>query len=119
MSSASGHQLCFLRPRVPCATGHFAASAAVWSLSVTADAAPATSFSMFILSFELEHLAGRPPGRAPGAQPAENQFAFAKHTLAERGRWRPGHVIPLHVLYFAAAVADEVVMPHAFRIKSR
>src|ERR1035438_8399224 len=39
--------------------------------------------------------------------------------FAERGCGRPGHVIPLQILDIAAAVADEVVMPRAFRIKSR
>jgi len=34
-------------------------------------------------------------------------------------RSRPGHVVPLHILNLAAAVADEVVMPHALRIKAR
>ena len=62
---------------------------------------------------------GSPPGRALGTQPPENEFAFAKHTFIERGRGRPGHVIPVHVLDIAAAVADEMVMPNAFRIKSR
>src|SRR5437868_2342309 len=120
MSRASGHHSRFLRPRAPCATGHFAAPARVWSLLATAAAASVTSFSiLFILSYELEYLAGSAPGRAFGAQPPQNEFAFAKHPLAERGYGRPGHVIPVHVLDIAAAVADEMVMPHAFRIKSR
>ena len=53
------------------------------------------------------------------AESPENEFAFAKHPLAERARGRPGHVVPLDVLDLAAAVADEVVMPHAIQIESR
>jgi len=49
----------------------------------------------------------------------ENEFAFAKNPLTEGAGGRPGHAVPLHVLNIAAAVADEVVMPHAFRIESR
>src|SRR5437868_13126318 len=120
MSRASGHHSRFLRPRAPCATGHFAAPARVWSLLATAAAASVTSFSiLFILSYELEYLAGSAPGRALGAQPPENEFAFAKHPLAERGRGRPEHVIPVHILDIAATVADEVVMANAFGVESR
>src|ERR1700682_5190361 len=53
------------------------------------------------------------------AESPENEFAFAKNPLTEGARSRPGHVVPLNVLNIAAAVADEVVMPHAFRIESR
>jgi len=56
---------------------------------------------------------------APRAEPPENEFAFAKSPLTERARRRPGHVVPLHVLNTAAAVADKVMMPRAFRIESR
>ncbi len=42
-----------------------------------------------------------------------------KNPLTEGARGRPGHLAPLNVLNIAAAVADEVVMPHAFRIESR
>jgi len=56
---------------------------------------------------------------ALGAESPENQFAFAKNPLTEGARGRPGHVVPLEVLNLAAAVANEVVMPHAFRIESR
>src|SRR5438874_4822341 len=120
MSSASGHQSRFLRPRAPCATGHFPAAATVWSLLATGAAASVPSFCISLsFPFESEYLAGSAPRRALGAQPPKNEFAFAKHPLAERGRVRPGHVIPVHVLDVAAAVADEVVMPYAFRIESR
>src|ERR1051325_710539 len=120
MSRASGHQSRFLRPRAPCATGHFAAPATVSSLWVPATAASVTCFSMcFILSFELESLSGSAPRRAPGTQSPENEFAFAKHPFAERACRRPRHVIPVHVLDIAATVTDEVMMPHAFRIKPR
>src|SRR5689334_3407982 len=120
MSRASGHQSRFLRPRAPCATGHFAASATVWPLLATAAAASTTSFPI-CLSFypflRIRILSGSP--RALGAQPPENEFALAKHPFAKRGCGRPGHVIPVHVLDIAAAVADEMVMLHAFRIKAR
>src|SRR5208283_3049664 len=63
------------------------------------------------------------PGNAPRstlrAEPAEDKFAFAKNALTESARSRLGHVVPLHVLYIATAVADEVVMPDTFRIKAR
>src|SRR5258708_39477927 len=62
---------------------------------------------------------GSAPGSALGAEPPENQFAFAKNPLTERPRRGPGHVIPLQVLYMAAVIADEMVMRHAFRIESR
>src|ERR1051326_4155526 len=119
MSRASGHQSRFLRPRAPCATGHFEAPATVCPLVATFAAASVTSFSM-CLSFPSNlSFCGSAPGRALGAQSPENEFAFAKHPLAERGCGRPGHVIPVHVLDLAAAIADEMVMPHTFRIKSR
>lgn len=53
------------------------------------------------------------------AQTPKNELAFAKHPLAERRCGRPGHVVPVHVLHIAAAVTDEVVMPHAGCVKSR
>src|ERR1700686_1617400 len=53
------------------------------------------------------------------AQPPKNELAFANNPLPERARGRPGHVVPVHVLNIAAAVADEVVMPHVFRIEAR
>ena len=52
--------------------------------------------------------------RAPG-----NEFAFAKNPLTEGARGRPGHIVPLHVLNIAAAIADEMVMAHAFGVESR
>jgi hypothetical protein len=67
----------------------------------------------------LRNLTGSAPQSALGAEPPENEFAFAKNTLTEGARSGPGHVVPLDVLNVAAAVADEVVMPHAFRIESR
>jgi hypothetical protein len=59
------------------------------------------------------------PWSAPGAEPPENEFAFAQNPFTERARGRLGHVVPLNVLNIPAAVADEVVMPHTFRIESR
>jgi len=52
------------------------------------------------------------------AEPAENELAFANNSLTERTRGRPGHVVPLHVLNIAAAVADEVMMLHALCIEA-
>ena len=66
-----------------------------------------------------EHLYRKRAAGALRAEPPENEFAFAKNPLTEGARSRLGHVVPLHVLDIAAAVADEVVMPHAFRIESR
>src|SRR5580692_4497363 len=63
-------------------------------------------------------LTGSAPQSALRAEPPENEFAFAKNPLTERARGRPGHVVPLEVLNIAAAVADKVVVSHAFRIKS-
>jgi len=59
------------------------------------------------------------PRSAFRADPAENEFAFAKNPLTEGAGGRPGHVVPFHILNIAAAVADEVVMQHALRIESR
>ena len=67
----------------------------------------------------LRHLTGSAPRSALGAQPAENEFAFAKNPLTKGARGRLGYVAPFNVLDIAAAVADEVVMPYAFRIESR
>src|SRR5438552_4313502 len=64
-------------------------------------------------------LTGSAPRSALRTEPPENEFAFAKNPLTEGARARPGYVVPLHVLNIAAAVANEVVMPHAFRIESR
>src|SRR5581483_32194 len=120
MSRASGHQSRFLRPRAPCATGHFPAPAAVWPLVAGAVAASFISFSI-CLSFlsSSNHLTGSAPWRAVGAEPPKNQLAFAKHALAERGRGRRGNLVPVHIFDIAAAVTDEVVMRHALGIKSR
>src|ERR1700722_11113096 len=71
------------------------------------------------LSHAASKLTGSAPRRALRAEPAENEFAFAKHALTEGPRGGPGHVVPLEVLNLVAAVADEVVMSRASRIKSR
>ncbi len=52
-------------------------------------------------------------------QPPENQFTFAKNPPAQGARSRLRHVVPGDVLNCPAAVADEVVMPHACRIEAR
>src|SRR5579872_6327154 len=67
----------------------------------------------------LRHLTGIVTRSALRAEPAENELAFPKNPLTERARGRSRHVVPLNILNIAAAVADEVVMPHAFRIESR
>jgi hypothetical protein len=59
------------------------------------------------------------PASTLRTEPAENEFTFAKNPLAQGARARPGHVVPLHILNIAAAVADKVVVPHAFRIEAR
>jgi len=51
------------------------------------------------------------------AEAPENEFAFAKNPLVERTGGGLGQLIPIDVLNDAAAVADEVVMPRAFRIE--
>src|SRR4051812_11457215 len=103
MSKASGHQSRFPCPRALWATGHFAPPAKSWSFGWVGEEASVLCFSIcFILSWQSELLPGRTPGRAPGTQSAENEFAFAKHTLAERGCGGPGHVIPVNVLDIAA-----------------
>jgi hypothetical protein len=67
----------------------------------------------------LRHLTGSVSRSALRADSPENELAFAKNPLTERTRGRLRHVVPLDVLNIAAAVANEVVMPHAFRIESR
>src|SRR3982074_3228769 len=64
-------------------------------------------------------LTGSAPRSALGAEPPQNEFAFAKNPLTEGARARPGHVIPCDALNIAAAVADDVVMLRAFGIESR
>ena len=59
------------------------------------------------------------PRGAPGAQPAENQFTFAKNAFPKRAGSRPGHFVPIDVLNVATTVADEMVMPHAFGVEAR
>src|SRR5689334_7226061 len=117
MSRASGHQSRFPRARGPCATGHLPLLAAACSLPVAA--VSVVCFSICLSFPWIEALAGSAPGSAFGAQPPKNEFAFPKHPLAERGGRRPGHVVPVHVLDTAAAVAEEVVMRHALRVEAR
>jgi hypothetical protein len=50
-------------------------------------------------------------------EPAKNEFAFADNPLTKKPRRRSGQLIPLHVLNIPTAVADEMVMPHAFGIE--
>src|SRR3974377_767230 len=66
-----------------------------------------------------EQLTGSVPRSALRAEPAENEFAFAKNAFTKGARGRPGHVVPRPVLNITAAVADEVVMPHTFCVESR
>ena len=71
------------------------------------------------MSFEIECLAEIVLRSAVRAEPPENEFPFANNPHAEGARGRLGNVEPLNVLDIAALVADEVVMPHPFRIESR
>jgi hypothetical protein len=54
--------------------------------------------------------------RALCAKSAENDFALAQDSFAEVARGGVGHVVPLDVFDFAAAIADEVMMAHAFGV---
>jgi hypothetical protein len=70
-------------------------------------------------SSEIQHASSL--GASPSAlrtEPSENEFAFANNSLTEGARGRVGHVKPFHVLNIAAAVANEMVMPHASGIES-
>jgi hypothetical protein len=58
------------------------------------------------------------PASAPGAESAENEFALPQDPLTKGACGGSRHVEPIHVLHPAAAIADEVVMTHAFRIES-
>jgi len=86
-------------------------------LAIAADALADARFTRHTRA--LRRLTGSAPRSALRAEPPENEFAFAKNPLTEGARGRPGHVVPIHILNIAAAVANEVVMPHAFRIESR
>jgi hypothetical protein len=57
--------------------------------------------------------------RASGAKSSENEFAIANDPLTQGALGWLGHVVPLYVLNISAAVADEVMMQHAFHIESR
>ena len=53
------------------------------------------------------------------AESPENEFTFTNNPLAEGAPGRLGEVVPIKVLNIAAAVADEMVVLHAFGIESR
>ena len=57
--------------------------------------------------------------RASGAKSAEYELAIANDPLTQRALAWLGHVVPLYVLNISAAVADEVMMQHAFGVESR
>ena|SRR5579871_467196 len=59
------------------------------------------------------------PASTPRTEPSKNQFALANKPLTERTGHRLGHVIPIQIFDIAAAVANEVVMPHAFGVETR
>src|SRR6516225_2458032 len=63
-------------------------------------------------------LTGNAPRSALRAEPPENELAFAKNPLTQGSRGRLRHVVPIDILHIAAAVADEMVMAHAFGIES-
>ena len=52
------------------------------------------------------------------AESSKNKLAFTNNSLTEGTRGRLGHVVPIDVFNAAAAVADEVVVAHAFQIES-
>ncbi len=54
-----------------------------------------------------------------GAEPPENYFVPSQNPLAESAGSRLPHVVPLQIFDVAAAIADEVVMTHAFSVESR
>jgi hypothetical protein len=66
----------------------------------------------------LRHFTASVPWSALCTKSAKDQFAFADNTFTDGFRSGPGHVVPLEVLDIAAAVADKVVMPHAFGIEA-
>src|ERR1035441_8724896 len=78
-----------------------------------------TNYEPIPVSARLRHLTGSVPRSALRAEPPENEFAIANNPLTEGARGGPGHIVPLNILNIAAAVADEVVMPHALRVESR
>jgi hypothetical protein len=53
------------------------------------------------------------------AKTAKNKLAFADNPISEKTRGGLRHIAPIHVLDITAAVANEVVMPLAFRIETR
>jgi hypothetical protein len=57
--------------------------------------------------------------RASGAKSTKNEFAIANDPLTQGALGWLGHVVPLYVLNIPAAIADEVMMQHAFNIESR
>ena len=52
------------------------------------------------------------------AESSKNQLAFTDNSLTQRPRARLGHVVPVDILNIAAAVTNEMVVAHAFKIKS-
>ena len=65
------------------------------------------------------NLTCRSPHCALRAKSPKYQFTFAKHPFPQRTRRRPRHFAPRNVLHIPASVANEMVMPHAFRIELR
>src|ERR1700759_887849 len=57
--------------------------------------------------------------RTLAAKSAKNEFALANDSLAEKARGWIRHVVPLDVFDFTAAIADEMMMTHAFRVVTR
>jgi len=51
------------------------------------------------------------------AEPAENELGFADNPFTEGTRGWLWYVVPIHIFNIAAAVADEVVVPHACQIE--
>jgi hypothetical protein len=62
------------------------------------------------------------PGAVMGAlreKSSENKLAVAELSFAEEARGWIWHAVPLEVFDFAAAIADEVVVAHAFCVVTR
>jgi hypothetical protein len=64
------------------------------------------------------------PGASPalsalGAESTKDKFTLAKDSFAEELRFWIRHVVPLDVFDFAATIADEMMMTHAFCVVTR
>jgi len=58
-------------------------------------------------------------GGATGAESPKDQLVLANHAIAEELGRGLRDIEPLHIFHLAAAVADEVMVAHAFHIETR